>query len=203
MIRIVIAEDQGMLLGALGSLLDIEDDFQVVGMAKNGEEAVSLVNEYSPDICIMDIEMPLKNGLEAAEALKDTSCKVIILTTFARAGYFERARKAGVRGYLLKDSPIEELADAIRAINNGRRIYAPELVDMFYNDDDLFENPLTDRESDVLTLIAAGKSTKEVAKELYLSHGTVRNYMSLILNKLQVSNRIEAISLFREKGWFK
>jgi len=203
MIRIVIAEDQGMLLGALGSLLDIEDDFQVVGMAKNGEEAVSLVKENSPDICIMDIEMPLKNGLEAAEALKETSCKVIILTTFARAGYFERARKAGVRGYLLKDSPIEELADAIRAINNGRRIYAPELVDMFYNDDDLFENPLTDRESDVLTLIAAGKSTKEVAKELFLSHGTVRNYMSLILNKLQVSNRIEAISLFREKGWFK
>lgn len=203
MIRIVIAEDQGMLLGALGSLLDIEDDFQVVGMAKNGEEAVSLVKENSPDICIMDIEMPLKNGLEAAEALKENSCKVIILTTFARAGYFERARKAGVRGYLLKDSPIEELADAIRAINNGRRIYAPELVDMFYNDDDLFENPLTDRESDVLTLIAAGKSTKEVAKELFLSHGTVRNYMSLILNKLQVSNRIEAISLFREKGWFK
>src|SRR5699024_5866745 len=203
MIRIVIAEDQGMLLGALGSLLDIEDDFQVVGMAKNGEEAVSLVKENSPDICIMDIEMPLKNGLEAAEALKETYCKVIILTTFARAGYFERARKAGVRGYLLKDSPIEELADAIRAINNGRRIYAPELVDMFYNDDDLFENPLTDRESDVLTLIAAGKSTKEVAKELFLSHGTVRNYMSLILNKLQVSNRIEAISLFREKGWFK
>ena len=203
MIRIVIAEDQGMLLGALGSLLDIEDDFQVVGMAKNGEEAVSLVHEYSPDICIMDIEMPLKNGLEAAEALKENSCKVIILTTFARAGYFERARKAEVRDYLLKDSPIEELADAIRAINNGRRIYAPELVDMFYNDDDLFENPLTDRESDVLTLIAAGKSTKEVAKELFLSHGTVRNYMSLILNKLQVSNRIEAISLFREKGWFK
>src|SRR5699024_12434673 len=120
MIRIVIAEDQGMLLGALGSLLDIEDDFQVVGMAKNVEEAVSLVKENSPDICIMDIEMPLKNGLEAAEALKETYCKVIILTTFARAGYFERARKAGVRGYLLKDSPIEELADAIRAINNGR-----------------------------------------------------------------------------------
>src|SRR5699024_4241516 len=185
MIRIVIAEDQGMLLGALGSLLDIEDDFQVVGMAKNGEEAVSLVEENSPDICIMDIEMPLKNGLEAAEALKETSCKEIILTTFARAAYFERARKAGVRRYLLKDSSIEVL------------------VDMFYNDDDLFENPLTDRESDVLTLIAAGKSTKEVAKELFLSHGTVRNYMSLILNKLQVSNRIEAISLFREKGWFK
>src|SRR5699024_2807480 len=138
-----------------------------------------------------------------AEALRDTACQLIILSTFSRAWYFGRARKAVVRGYLLKDSPIEELADAIRAINNGRRIYAPELGDMFYNDYDLFENPLTDRESDVLTLIAAGKSTKEVAKEMFLSHGTVRNYMSLILNKLQVSNRIEAISLFREKGWFK
>src|SRR5699024_10305652 len=147
MIRIVIAEDQGMLLGALGSLLDIEDDFQVVGMAKNGEEAVSLVKENSPDICIMDIEMPLKNGLEPAEALKETSSKVIILTTFARAGYFERARKAGVRGYMLQDSPIEALADAISAINNIRCIYASELVDVFYNDDDLFEKPITDREN--------------------------------------------------------
>src|SRR5699024_1160589 len=155
--------------------------------------------ENSPDICIMDSEMPLKNGLEAAEALKETSCKVIILTTFARAGYFERARKAGVRGYLLKDSPIEELADAIRAIMAARRIYASVLVVIFYNDEHLVDNPLTDRESDVLTLIAAGKSTKEVAKDLFLSHGTVRNYMSLIPNTLQVSNRIEAISLFREQ----
>src|SRR5699024_12557264 len=105
LILIVNDENQGMLVSALVSLLDIEYYFQVVGIAKNGEEAVSLVKENSPDICIMDIEMPLKNGLEAAEALKETSCKVIILTTFARAGYFERARKAGVRGYLLKDSP--------------------------------------------------------------------------------------------------
>src|SRR5699024_5056564 len=101
------------------------------------------------------------------------------------------------------DSPIEELADAIRAINNGRRIYAPELVDMFYNDDDLFENPLTDRESDVLTLIAAGKSTKEVAKELFLSHGTGRKYMSIIDDELNVGTPIEVLSMIREKGWFK
>lgn len=202
MIRIVIAEDQGMLLGALGSLLSMEEDFEVVGMAENGEEAVSLAKEHSPDICIMDIEMPLMNGLDAAEELKNDPCKVIILTTFARPGYFERARKAGVRGYLLKDSPIEDLTNAIRSIQDNRRIYAPELVDMIYNDD-LFENPLSKRESEVLTLIAEGKSTKEVAKELYLSPGTVRNYMSLILDKLQVSNRIEAITLFNERGWFK
>jgi two-component system response regulator DesR len=202
MISIVIAEDQGMLLGALGSLLNMEDDFEVVGMAENGQEAVTLVEELSPDICIMDIEMPVKNGLDAAEALKGTPCKVIILTTFARAGYFERARKAGVQGYLLKDSPIEELADAIRMIMNNRRIYAPELVDMIY-EDDLIENPLTEREGEVLALVAEGKTTKEVAAELFLSPGTVRNYMSLILDKLQVTNRIEAIARFREKGWFK
>ncbi len=191
-----------MLLGALGSLLNMEDDFEVVGMAENGQEAVTLVEELSPDICVMDIEMPVKNGLDAAEALKGTPCKVIILTTFARAGYFERARKAGVQGYLLKDSPIEELADAIRMIMNNRRIYAPELVDMIY-EDDLIENPLTEREGEVLALVAEGKTTKEVAAELFLSPGTVRNYMSLILDKLQVTNRIEAIARFREKGWFK
>lgn len=203
MIRIVIAEDQGMLLGALGSLLNMEDDFEVVGMAKDGAEAVNLVKEQKPDVCIMDIEMPVKTGLDAAEELKENPCKIIILTTFARAGYFERARKAGVRGYLLKDSPIEELADAIRVIMDGRRIYAPELVDIVYGDDDITENPLTVRESEVLQLVSEGKTTKEIAGELFLSHGTVRNYISVILDKLNVSNRIEAISRFKEKGWFK
>ncbi|MBO1002821.1 response regulator transcription factor [Pseudogracilibacillus auburnensis] len=203
MIQIVIAEDQGMMLGALGSLLNMEDDFEVIGMAQNGEEAVNLVQELSPDICIMDIEMPLKTGLDAAEELKGSPCKIIILTTFARTGYFERARKAGVRGYLLKDSPIEELADAIRIVMEGRRIFAPELVDIMYGDDDITENPLTERESEVLRLVSKGKTTKEIAGELFLSHGTVRNYISTILDKLNVSNRIEAISRFKEKGWFK
>src|SRR5699024_7741797 len=151
MIKIVIAEDQGMMLGALGSLLNMEDDFEVIGMAKNGEEAVELVRELKPDICIMDIEMPLKTGLTAAEELKDIPCKIIILTTFARAGYFERARKAGVRGYLLKDNPIEDLTAAIRNIMENRRVYDPELVDILYQDEeDLMENPLSARENDVL-----------------------------------------------------
>src|SRR5690625_4503529 len=132
MISIVIAEDQKMILGALGSLLNMEDDFEVIGLAKNGQEAIDLVYELNPDVCIIDIEMPIKTGLTAAEALKDHPCKVIILTTFARAGYFERARKAGVRGYLLKDSPIEDLADSIRSITNGRRIFAPEFVGTLY-----------------------------------------------------------------------
>lgn len=204
MIRIVIAEDQGMLLGAMKSLLSMEEDMEVVGLAKNGEEAIDLVNELNPDICIMDIEMPIKTGLDAAEVLfekTDLSCKIIILTTFARPGYFERARKAGVRGYLLKDSPIEELVHSIRVIMDGSRIFAPELVDFVYEDES--ENPLTDRESQVLELVAEGKTTKEIAAELFLSAGTVRNYISTILDKLGVGNRIEAISRFKEKGWNK
>ena len=201
MIRIVIAEDQGMLLGAMKSLLSLEEDMEVVGLAKNGEEAIEQVRKLKPDVCIMDIEMPVKTGLDAAEALKDEECKIVILTTFARPGYFERARKAGVRGYLLKDSPIEELVHSIRIIMDGRRIYAPELVDFVYEDDS--ENPLTDRESQVLELVAEGKTTKEIAAELYLSAGTVRNYISTILDKLGVGNRIEAIQRFKEKGWNK
>lgn len=199
MIRIVLAEDQRMMLGALGSLLDLEEDMEVVGKASNGEEAIALVEKHEPDICIMDIEMPLKSGLDAAEILKNHSCKIIILTTFARSGYFERARKAGVSGYLLKDSPSEDLAASIRSIMAGRRIYAPELVDLAYAD----ENPLTDREQEVLKLVADGRNTKEIANELFITTGTVRNYISTILDKLEVGNRIEAISRFKEKGWFK
>lgn len=199
MIRIVIAEDQGMLLGALGALLDLESDMEVVGKAKNGEEALRLVKEYRPDVCIMDIEMPVKSGLDAAEELMDDPCKVIILTTFARSGYFERARKANIHGYLLKDSPSEELANSIRAIMSGRKVYSPELVDLAYQE----ENPLTEREEQVIKLIADGKNTKEIANQLHLTTGTVRNYVSIIFDKLNVSNRIEAISRFKEKGWFK
>lgn len=202
MIRIVIAEDQGMLLGAMKSLLNMEEDMEVVGLAKNGEEAIELVKQLQPDICIMDIEMPVKTGLDAAEELRGkTDCKIIILTTFARPGYFERARKAGVRGYLLKDSPIEELVSSIRIIMDGRRIYAPELVDIVYDEES--ENPLTSRESQILELVAEGKTTKEIASELFLSAGTVRNYISTILDKLGVGNRIEAIARFKEKGWNK
>ncbi|RWZ58699.1 response regulator transcription factor [Halobacillus fulvus] len=198
MIKIVIAEDQRMLLGALGALLDLEDGMEVVGQANNGEEAVRLVKEMQPDVCIMDIEMPVKDGLDAAEELLHDPCKIIILTTFARPGYFERARKAGVSGYLLKDSPSEELATAIRKIIDGQRIFSPELVDMAFTQ----PNPLTDRERQVVRLMADGKNTKEISKELYITTGTVRNYISVILDKLEVSNRIEAISRMEKEGWF-
>ena len=199
MIRIVIAEDQQMLLGAFGSLLNLEDDMEVVGKASKGEEAVALVKDLKPEICIMDIEMPGKSGLEAAEEIKGLGCKTIILTTFARTGYFQRALKAGVSGYLLKDSPIEELASSIRSVMAGRRIFAPELMDDVYGE----ENPLTDREKAVLELVADGKNTKEIADQLSIKTGTVRNYISIILEKLEVKNRIEAITQSKEKGWFK
>ena len=141
-----------------------------------------------------------KTGLEAAEELKDLNCKVIILTTFARSGYFQRALKAGVSGYLLKDSPSEELANSIRSVMAGRHLYAPELVDDLYSES---TSPLTAREKEVLALVADGKNTKEIADELSIKTGTVRNYISTILDKLEVKNRIEAITRFKEKGWFK
>ncbi|HSU79556.1 MAG TPA: response regulator transcription factor [Candidatus Angelobacter sp.] len=148
MIRIVIADDQRMFLGALSTLLELEEDMQVVGKAKNGEEALVLVKQFAPDVCIMDMEMPLKSGLDVAEDLKNESCKLIILTTFARPGYFERARDAGVSGYLLKDRPSEELVNSIRFILEGQRFYAQELVDMVIETN---ESPLFKRE-EVLNL---------------------------------------------------
>lgn len=197
MTRIVIAEDQRMLLGALGALLDLEDGMEVVGQARNGQEAVELVKDLKPDVCIMDIEMPVQDGLDAAESLRHDPCKVIILTTFARPGYFERARMAGVSGYLLKDSPSEELATAIQKIMEGQRIFSPELVDLAFTE----PNPLTDREKQVARLMAEGKNTKEISKELFITTGTVRNYISVILDKLEVTNRIEAISRLQKEGW--
>ena len=199
MIRIVLAEDQNLLRGALGALLDFEEDMTVVGQAANGSEALDLVSRESPDVCLMDIEMPVMTGLEAAERLKDEPCKVIILTTFARPGYFERAKKAQVSGYLLKDSSSETLARSIRHIIGGRRIYSPELIDVAFE----AANPLTPREMEIIQLLEAGRTTKAIAKELHLSNGTVRNYISIILDKLYVDNRIEAISKARGKGWLK
>ncbi|WP_426983260.1 two-component system response regulator YvfU [Bacillus cabrialesii] len=199
MIRLLIAEDQRMLLGALGSLLDLEEDMTVIGQALNGEEALKAILKLEPDVCIMDIEMPVRNGLEVAEELMQKGCgsKVIILTTFARPGYFERAVKAGVHGYLLKDGEIDDLADAIRKCVKGKRVFSPELTFNMMRD----ENPLTVREQEILRLAALGKTTKDITLELYLSQGTVRNYISEIIQKLNAKNRTEAASIAEEKGW--
>ncbi|MDM5303304.1 two-component system response regulator YvfU [Bacillus subtilis] len=199
MIRLFIAEDQRMLLGALGSLLDLEEDMEVIGQALNGEEALKAILKLEPDVCIMDIEMPVRSGLDVAEELMQKGCgsKVIILTTFARPGYFERSVKAGVHGYLLKDGEIDDLADAIRKCVKGKRVFSPELTFNMMRD----ENPLTVREQEILRLAALGKTTKDIMLELYLSQGTVRNYISEIIQKLNAKNRTEAASIAEEKGW--
>lgn len=199
MIQIVIAEDQRILRGALGALLDFEDDMEVVGQSENGEEALKLVQDLQPDVCLLDIEMPVMSGLMVAEKLKEigSNCRVIILTTFARPGYFERAIKAGVHGYLLKDGSVEELAESIRRVMQGKREFSQELILNSYQED----NPLTEREQEILLLAASGKTSKEISKELFLSSGTVRNYMSEILQKLEAKNKIEAIAKAEEMGW--
>jgi DNA-binding NarL/FixJ family response regulator len=199
MIRLFIAEDQKMLLGALGSLLDLEEDMEVIGQATNGEDALSSILKLEPDVCLMDIEMPIRNGLDVADELakRGSMTRIIILTTFARPGYFERAVKIGVHGYLLKDSEIDELAEAIRKCMAGRRIFSPELTFNAIRE----ENPLNSREQEILRLAALGKTTKEITSELYLSSGTVRNYISEILDKLDAKNRTEAASIAERKGW--
>ncbi|WP_410772509.1 response regulator transcription factor [Fontibacillus sp. BL9] len=199
MIRIVIAEDQRLLRGALSSLLDLEDDFEVVGQAADGAEALSMIKLLEPDVCLMDIEMPRLSGLDVAERLQAEASpsRVIILTTFARPGYFERAAKAGIRGYLLKDESSDKLAEAIRRVMAGHLEVSPELVFGSLRE----ENPLTAREQDILKLAAEGHSAGQIAQNLHLSYGTVRNYISEILNKLEVKSRIEAVRLAEEKGW--
>lgn len=199
MIRIVIAEDQRLLRGALASLLDLEDDLEVIGQAADGAEAWELIERLRPDVCLMDIEMPRMSGLDVAERLKaaDSPCRIIILTTFARPGYFERAAKAGVNGYLLKDESSDKLAEAIRRVMAGHLEVSPELVFGSLRE----ENPLTPREQDILRLAAEGRSAGEIALHLHLSYGTVRNYISETLNKLDVKSRIEAVRLAEEKGW--
>ena len=199
MIRVVIAEDQAMVLGALAALLELEGDIEVVAQASNGELALQLVREQRLDVLITDIEMPNMTGLELTQAVKQEklNCKVIILTTFARAGYLRRALEAGASGYLLKDAPASELAEAIRRVHLGGRAINPELAAEAWTEPD----PLTDRERQVLRFAAEGKTSGDIAQHMGLSDGTVRNYLSEAISKLGVSNRIEAARLAREKGW--
>jgi two-component system response regulator DesR len=199
-IRVVIAEDQALLLGAMAALLGLEDDLDVVGKASNGQEALALCTSLGPDIVLTDIEMPLMTGLELAAALGEAKspCKVVIATTFARTGYLRRALGAGVRGYLLKDAPAETLAAAIRNVHAGGRAIAPELALESWGGG---EDPLSERERQVLRLAGEGKSSGEIAKLVFLSEGTVRNYLSEAISKLKAGNRVEAFRLARDAGW--
>jgi two-component system response regulator DesR len=199
MIRVVIAEDQAMVLGALSALLEIESDIEVVARARNGDEALDLVRTQRPDVLLTDIEMPSKTGLEVAKIVREEGLptRVVILTTFARSGYLRRALEAGATGYLLKDSPAEQLANAIRRVHAGGRAVDPELAAEAWSEPD----PLTDRERQVLRLAGEGQATGEIAESLHLSEGTVRNYLSEAISKLGAQNRVEAARIAREKGW--
>jgi two-component system response regulator DesR len=198
-IRVIIAEDQGMVLGALAALLEIEGDITVVAKAKNGKEALQAVLTHRPDVFITDIEMPEMTGLDVAAELKrqHKDTRVIILTTFARSGYLRRALDAGASGYLLKDMRAEELAEAVRRVQQGLRVIDPELATEAWGEPD----PLTDRERQVLRLAGEGTSSLDIANDLGLSEGTVRNYLSEAISKLGAANRIEAARIARSKGW--
>jgi two-component system response regulator DesR len=199
MIRVVLAEDQAMVRGALSALLRLESDLDVIGSAANGEEAWTLIERDKPDVLVTDIEMPKLTGLELAQRIRDrgVDCKVIILTTFARPGFLRRALDAGVGGYLLKDAPADQLAEALRKVHRGGRAIDPQLALEAWSGDD----PLNDRERQVLRLAGEGMSAADIAEQLHLSQGTVRNYLSEAIGKLGVGNRIEAYRLARQKGW--
>jgi two-component system response regulator DesR len=199
MIRVLIAEDQSMVLGALAALLELEVDISVVGRARDGQEALEMALRERPDVLLTDIEMPRMTGLELASELKARGCtaKVVILTTFARGGYLRRALEAGASGYLLKDAPSERLAEAVRRVHQGLRAVDPELALAAWEEPD----PLTDRERQVLRLAAEGHSSARIAGEIHLSEGTVRNYLSEAISKLGAENRVEAARIARQKGW--
>lgn len=199
-IRVLLAEDQTMLRGALSALLELEPDITVVAQAANGREACKLARDLTPDVVVTDIEMPEMTGLELAASLKqaDSKSRVVILTTFARPGYLRRALDAGARGYLLKERPASELAEAIRRVHQGLRAVDPALAAEAWSAD---EDPLSDRERQILQRAGDGRSSSEIAAELHLSEGTVRNYLSEAIAKLGAANRIDAARIARSKGW--
>jgi two-component system response regulator DesR len=199
-IRVLLAEDQTMLRGALEALLNLEPDLSVIAQAANGREAMKLALEHRPDVVVTDIEMPERSGLELAADLKnaDSKARVIILTTFARPGYLRRAMDAGARGYLLKERPASELAEAIRRVNAGLRAIDPALAAEAWSSD---EDPLSDRERQILQRAGEGRSSAEIATELRLSEGTVRNYLSEAITKLGAANRVDAARIARARGW--
>lgn len=199
MIRIVLAEDQAMVRGALAALLGLEPDIEVVAEAGDGDAAWTAVQAHAPDLLVTDIEMPGPSGLDLAARVQQAGLAtgVVVLTTFARAGYLRRALDAGVRGYLLKDAPSAQLAEALRQVHRGGRAIDPQLAVAAWGEQD----PLSPREREVLRLAGEGASASEIGERLHLAPGTVRNYLSEAIGKLGASNRIEAWRLARQKGW--
>ncbi len=200
MIRVLIAEDQGMIRGALASLLGLESDLQVVAQVPRGDEVVAAALEVRPDVALLDIEMPGATGLEAAERLGVAlpACRILILTTFGRPGYLRRALEGGAAGFLLKDAPAVELASAIRRAVAGERVVDPGLAAAALSQG---ECPLTPREHEVLAAARRHATVAELAAALFLSPGTVRNHLSSVMQKLDARNRAEAVRLAEERGW--
>ena len=199
-IKVVLAEDQAMVLGALAALLELEPDIEVIARCANGRDALRAVEKLAPDVLVTDIEMPEMTGLEVAAALKISrpAVRTVILTTFARPGYLRRALDSGARGYLLKDRPAAELADAVRRVHKGLRVVDPGLATEAWSAED---DPLTDRERQILQRAGDGRSSSEIAGELRLSEGTVRTYLSEAISKLGAANRVDAARIARAKGW--
>lgn len=200
MIRVLLAEDQAMVRGALAALLALEGDIEVVGDVGRGDEVVEVAVSLAPDVALLDIDMPGMDGLEAAALLRTRlpACRVLILTTFARPGFLRRAMQSGAMGFLLKDAPATQLATAIRRAMAGERVVDPHLALAALSEG---ENPLTERERDTLSAAASGASVSEIASVLALSEGTVRNYLSVAMQKLGARNRIEAARIAEQKGW--
>lgn len=197
-VRIVLAEDEGMIRDAFGQLLELQPGIEVLARAADGAAALDAARALRPDVLLTDIEMPVMTGLELAEAVRDEGlgCRVLIVTTFARPGYLRRAMDAGVAGYVLKAAPVAELVGALRTVRAGGRVLAPELALMTW------EAPvaLTDRERDVLRLAEQGLPNRQIARALHLAEGTVRNYLSEAITKLQARNRTEAAAAARDRG---
>ena len=199
-IRVVLAEDQSMLRGALAALLSIESDIEVLGSFSDGEQALKAVAKLRPEVLVTDIEMPKMTGLELTARVRELypQTRVLILTTFARPGYLRRALDAGASAYLLKDRPSEELADTVRRVRRGERVVDPQLASEIWSSE---KDPLTERERLILRRAGDGETTAELAQSLRLTEGTVRNYLSEAISKLNAANRFEAARIARDKGW--
>lgn len=199
-IRIVIADDQALVRGALAALLALENDIDVVAVAGDGAEALRVVAEHEPDVCLLDIQMPGIDGIEATRLIREQhpNVRVLIVTTFARPGYLRSALEAGASGFVAKDTPANELSDAVRQVNDGLRVLDPKLAQ-----DALIDgaNPLSPREREVLALAASGRSAPAIAAEVFLSAGTVRNVLSAAIGKTGAKNRTQAVRIAQEKGW--
>ena len=200
MIRVLLAEDQGMVRGALAALLRLEGDMEVVAEVARGDAVVPTALQTQPDVALVDIEMPGGDGLSAAKALHEQlpSCRIVILTTFGRSGYLRRAMESGAVGFLLKEAPASDLADAIRRVIDGDRVVDPELALTALAEG---TNPLTSREREVLAVAHSGASLADIAIQLSLSEGTVRNHLSIAIQKVGARNRMEAARLAEQKGW--